>query len=138
MLGQPAALDVAADAIPPEGSFIVPQAFKGTAVEGLFRRWCADGEFTQAEATEVSAALNTLDKEGADIGQWPAHLRQKRLELLEAGFMATPEGQQTLARARAVFAEIRRSHPDLAGLLDAAGATSDPGVVRALARLARG
>jgi hypothetical protein len=125
-------------AIPPAAEhYIVPQAFKGSDVEAAFRSWCADGEFTQDEAVGVAAALDRFDREGTDVGEWPEHIRAARLKLLEESYQATPEGQRTLAMARSVFAEMRRAAPDLARLLDEAGATSDPGVIWALAGLAR-
>jgi hypothetical protein len=97
----PGALDVPADEFPPEASYIAPQAFKeAPELLGLFRSWCSSAELTQAEAIGVAAALDVFDREGADIGAWPEHLRQARLELVEQGFMATPEGRQTLARGR--------------------------------------
>ena len=134
----PGALDVPADEFPPEASYIAPQAFKeAPELLGLFQSWCSSAELTQAEAIGVAAALDVFDREGADIGGWPEHLRRARLEMVKAGFMATPEGQQTLVRVRSVYGALKASHRGLAELLDAAGATSDPGVVRELAKLWR-
>ena len=99
--GAEASLDVAADAIPPEASYISSQAFRETpAVEGLFKSWCRDGEFTQLEAIGVAAAVDEFDRTGADITRWPAHLREARLKALEEAFNADPQGRQTLARVR--------------------------------------
>jgi hypothetical protein len=132
------ASEVDADQIPPLESYIVPQAFKGSDFEGRFRSWACATQLTQDEAAGVAAALDRYSREGTDASEWPEHIAALRLRLLEEGFNATPEGRATLANARAVFADMRRSSPDLAELIVAAGAAADPDVVRTLARLARG
>jgi hypothetical protein len=135
-----APLDVAADEVPPEAAgYVSPQSFReDPAFVGLFQDWCRSAELTQAEAVGVVEAIDRFDREGSSIGDWPEHLRAQRLAMVKASFDATPEGQATLARARGVFAEIKRSHPGLAELIEVAGAGADPDVIRALARLARG
>jgi hypothetical protein len=140
MLRQAAPLDVAGDAIPPAAEhYFTPMCFReDPGVMAEFRGWCATAELTQSEAVELASALDEFDRTGSDITQWPPHLREAREKLLEQGFMADPQGRQTLARARAVFGELRRSHPGLAALFDQTGASSDPDVIRALARLSRG
>jgi nicotinamidase-related amidase len=105
---------------------------------GLFQDWAHSAELTQAEAIGVVEAFDRYDREGANISGWPEHLRAQQLAMVEASFNATPEGRAELARARGVFAEMKRSAPALAELIAAAGAGADPDVIRTLAKLARG
>jgi hypothetical protein len=133
------ALEVDADEIPPAAQhYISPQIFRSDPqLVDLFQGWAARTELTQAESTAVASAVDVYCREGSNIGEWPQHLADARLRLLEDGFNATAESRATLARARGVFADMRRTSPDLCELLVASGAASDPDVVRALARLAR-
>jgi hypothetical protein len=135
-----AELEVASDQIPPmaEG-YVSPQSFRADPeFVGLFQSWAHSAQLTQTETVEVVEAIDRFDREGASIVDWPPHLQEQRVAMVAASFNATPEGRAELARARGVFAEIKRTHPGLAELIEAAGAGADPDVISALARLARG